>query len=165
MRGNILGVHDGRGVLIDSEHRRLEFPLAEWRSPGAPSAGQAVDFIEQDGEARAVFAVLGAPAASGALGGARSGSFVLGAVAVACLAIGFIIPFVPTVAAFVLGIIGAQTAQQEGDDAALLLSRIAWIGALVLLVVGVLALSAVIMLMGGLYGLAHFFSFGTMMDF
>ncbi len=164
MRGNILGVHDGRGILIDGDHRRLEFPVSEWRSPGAPSAGQAVDFIEQDGEARAVFAVLVAPAAS-LSGGPRSGSFVLGAVALACLVVGFIIPFVPTVAAFVLGIIGAQTAQQEGDDTALLLSRIAWIGALVLLVVGVLALSAVIVLMGGLFGLAHFFSLGTPMDF
>jgi hypothetical protein len=161
MRGTILGVHDGRGVLSDSEQRRLEFPLTEWRSPGAPYPGQAVDFIEQDGEARAVFAVPSASRPSGPLPQAQSGSFTLAAVALACLVIGFIIPFVPTVAAFVLGAIAAQSAQRDGDDNALLMARIAWIGALILLAVGVLALLAVIVLMGGVFGMTHMMSWGV----
>ena len=41
-------------------------------------------------------------------------------------------------AAFVLGVIGAGQAQSEGDETALTMSRIAWIGALVLLVIGFL---------------------------
>ena len=161
MRGVILGVHDGRGVLSDGEHRRLEFPLTEWRSAGAPAAGMAVDFVEQDGQARSVFAVpAGAQAATA--GAAPSGAYVLSAVALACLAIGFFIPFIPTVAAFVLGVIGAQSAQREGDDSALLMARIAWIGAIILIGVGVLALMAIITLFGGVFGLAHFFSLGPM---
>jgi hypothetical protein len=159
MRGTILGVHDGRGVLSDADARRLEFPISEWRSAGAPSPGQVVDFIEADGEARAIFAVPGA-ARTATPPAAQSGSFVLSAVALGCLAIGFFIPLLPTVAAFVLGIIGAQQAQREGDETALLLARIAWIGAIIMLVVGVLALTAVIALLGGLLGVATLFELG-----
>lgn len=158
MRGTILGVHDGRGILSDAEARRFEFPLIEWRSAGQPVAGQAVDFVEQGGEARAVYAVLGGAAA--ATGVTPSGSFVLGATAVACLAVGFFIPFLPTVAALVLGVIGAQHARRENDETALLLSRIAWIGALVLLAVGVLALTALLVLVGGVAGIVALMDFG-----
>lgn len=150
MRGTILGVHDGRGVLLSTgEERRYEFPMSEWRSPGTPVAGQAVDFVEANGEARSVFAV---PGVYGARPAApiqpQSGSMVLSAIAVGCLLVGFIIPVLPTVAAYVLGIIGAGQAQREGDETALLLARIAWIGALVLLGLGVLAIMAVFALLG-----------------
>ena len=144
MRGTILGVHDGRGVLLGEGERRLEFPLSEWRSVGTPAAGQIVDFVEQGGQAAAVFAVPGA----GVVGARQSSSMVLGIISVACLVLGFIIPLIPTIAAFVLGVIGAGQAQQQGDDTALLLSRIGWIGALVMLVIGVLAVLAIIALVG-----------------
>jgi hypothetical protein len=143
MRGTILGVHAGRGVLSAADERRIEFPLSEWRSPGAPVAGQIVDFVEENGEARAVYAAPGAVA-----GRPASGSMVLGAIAVGCLALGFIIPLVPTIAAFVLGVIGAGQARAEADETALLLSRIAWIGALVLLAIAALAMLAVFALIG-----------------
>ncbi|MEZ6023032.1 MAG: hypothetical protein R3C16_06395 [Hyphomonadaceae bacterium] len=142
MRGTILGVHDGRGVLIGAGEQRLEFPLSEWRSAGLPVAGQAVDYVEEGGAARAVFAV---PSAGN---DAHSGSFVMGVVAVVCLALGFIVPLVPTIAAFVLGVIGASQARAEANDTALVLSRIAWIGALVLLAIGLFALLAVALLVG-----------------
>lgn len=144
MRGTILGSHDGRGILLTADDRRLEFPLSEWRSGALPLAGQAVDFIEEGGQARAVFIV---PGGAGA-GRGHSNSFVLGAVALGCLALGFIIPLLPTIAAFVLGVVGANHAQNEGDDTALLMSRIAWIGALVLLTIGFLAILAVIAFVG-----------------
>jgi hypothetical protein len=156
MRGTILGSHDGRGVLIAADERRLDFPMSEWRSPGTPAAGQVVDFVEEGGQARAVFLVPGAAAA----GSSHSGSFVLGAVALGCLALGFIIPLVPTIAAFVLGVIGASQAQGERDETALLMSRIAWIGALVLLVIGLLAILAVIAFVGTL-GLTSMFHYGS----
>ncbi|MGE3930947.1 MAG: hypothetical protein AB7G05_12355 [Hyphomonadaceae bacterium] len=159
MRGTILGVHEGRGIVTTSDARRLEFPLTEWRSPGAPGAGQQVDFAEEGGEARAVYAVPGGGGVGSASVGAMSGSFVLGATSVACLAIGFFIPFLPTVAALVIGIIGAQNARREEDETALLLSRIGWIGAVVLLVVGMLALMAIIVLFGGVFGLAALLNF------
>jgi hypothetical protein len=143
MRGTILGVHDGRGVLLSLDDRRLEFPLSEWRSAAPPTAGQIVDFLEANGQAAGVFAVPGAAAA-----GAASGSRVLAWIAIACLVVGFIIPFLPTIAAFVLGVIGAGQAQQEHDETALLVSRIAWIGAAVLLVVGALIVIAVLGVIG-----------------
>lgn len=157
MRGTILGVQDGRGVLSSADERRVEFPLAEWRSPGTPAAGQIVDFVEEGGEARSVFAVPGA-----AVPRPASGSMVLGAIAVGCLALGFIVPLVPTIAAFVLGVIGAGQARAEGDETALLLSRIAWIGALVLLAIAMLALLAVFMLIGTVGFAALFHGIGPM---
>jgi len=156
MRGTILGSHDGRGVLLAADERRLEFPLSEWRSPATPVAGQVVDFVEEGGQARAVFLVPGAAAA----GRSHTGSFVLGAIALGCLALGFIIPLLPTIAAFVLGVIGASQAQAEHDETALLMSRIAWIGALVLLLIGFLAILAVIAFVGTL-GLSSMFHYGA----
>jgi hypothetical protein len=154
MRGTILGVHDGRGVLLGDGERRLEFPLSEWRSIGTPVAGQIVDYVEEGGQARAVFAVPGAGAAFSA---PQSNSRVLGIIGVVCLVVSFIIPLIPTIAAFVLGVIGAGQAVQERDDTALLLSRISWIGALVLLSIGILAVLAIIAFVGtlGFAGLWH----------
>lgn len=146
MRGTILGVHDGRGVLIGPSEQRLDFPLSEWRSPGMPVAGQIVDFVEENGQARGVFAAPGASAPTGSY----SNATVLGGIGCACLVLGFIIPLIPTIAAFVLGVIGAGQAKDGSDDTGLLLSRIAWIGALVLLIIGVLAVFAVFALLGTL---------------
>lgn len=143
MRGTILGVHDGRGVLLGADERRLEFSLSEWRSEGTPAAGQIVDYVEDAGQARAVFAVPGASAAR-----SYSTATVLGAIGVGCLVLGFIIPFVPTIAAFVLGVVAAAQARDERDETALLLGRIAWIGALVLLGIGLLLVLGVLALIG-----------------
>jgi hypothetical protein len=148
MRGTILGVHDGRGVLLGPNDQRIEFPLSEWRSPGMPAAGQIVDFVEEGGQARGVFAV---PGLAGV--GRQSNSLVLGWISVACLALGFLIPLIPHIAAFVLGVIGAAQARTENDDTALMLSRIGWIGSLVMMVIGFLAVLAIFVLLG-----AGFFS-------
>ncbi|HYD88144.1 MAG TPA: hypothetical protein VEA80_11755 [Vitreimonas sp.] len=156
MRGTILGVHDGRGVLLAVDDRRLDFPLSEWRSTGTPVAGQVVDFMEEGGQARGVFAV---PGGAASVSQSHSSSFVLSAVALGCLALGFIIPLVPTIAAFVLGVIGANQARAQGDETALTMARVAWIGALVLLVIGALAILAVIAFVGTI-GLASMFQLG-----
>lgn len=148
MRGTILGVHDGRGVLLTADERRFEFPLTEWRSVGTPVAGLIVDFVEEGGQARSVFAVPGATLSAGAA--PVSGTRMMGWIAVGCLLLGFIIPLLPTIAAYVLGVIGAGQARAENDDTSLVLSRIAWIGALVLFVIGVVALLAVIAIFGTL---------------
>lgn len=147
MRGTILGVHGGRGVLIGPNQERLEFPLDEWRSPGTPAPGQVVDFVEANGEAQGVFAVPGAAAAGG--GSSTSNATVMGAIGCVCLVLGFVIPFIPTVAAFVLGVIGAGQAKAAGnDDTGLVLSRISWIGALTLLIIGTLAMLAIFAFIG-----------------
>jgi hypothetical protein len=149
MRGTILGLSDGRGVLIASDERRLDFPLSEWRSAGAPVAGQIVDFVEEGGQARSVFLVPSG-ATHAAAGSSSSSAFVLSIIALGCLVLGLVVPFVPTVAALVLGLIGANQARGENNDNALIMARIAWIGATVLLLVGFLMLGALIMLFGGL---------------
>lgn len=156
MRGTILGVHDGRGFLLGVSDPRLDFPLSEWRSAGTPVAEQIVDYVEEGGQARGVFAV------PGATGARHSGSMVLGSISVGCLALGFIIPLVPTIIAFVLGVIGASRARNEQDETALLLSRIGWIGALVLFVIGIVAVAAIIALFGTLGFAAAWHDFGTM---
>lgn len=158
MRGTILGIHDGRGVLLGEADRRLEFPLTEWRSGGSPYAGQIVDYLEEGGQARAVFAVPGMGAAPSFSGGTpQSGSRVLGIIGVICLVVSFVIPLIPTIAAFVLGVIAAGQAQQERDDTSLLLGRIAWIGAVVMLGLGVLIMLSVLAFVGtlGFAGMWH----------
>jgi hypothetical protein len=157
MRGTILGIHDGRGVLLGDGERRLEFPLTEWRSGGSPYPGQIVDFIEEGGQARAVFAVPGASAQSFGVPGPSSNARVLGIIGVICLVVSFVIPLIPTIVAFVLGVIGAGQAQQDRDDTALLLSRISWIGAVVMLGLGLLIVLSIIAFVGtmGFAGLWH----------
>jgi hypothetical protein len=135
MRGVILGIEDGRGVLSADDHRRLEFPMSEWRSATPPVSGDIVDFVDEAGEARAVYRVAATVSSSPVIEG---GATMLGAISVGCLALGFIIPFVPTIAALILGLLGAGQAQLQRDDTGLLLSRIGWIGAAVMLALGVL---------------------------
>lgn len=154
MRGTILGVHDGRGVLLGEGERRLEFPLNEWRSGGQPYAGQVVDYVEEGGQARAVFAV---PGMTSTFTAPTSSARVLGIIGVVCLVVGFVVPVLPTIAAFVLGVVAAGQAQQERDDTSLLLARIAWIGAVVMLGLGVLIFLSIIAFFGtlGMAGVFH----------
>jgi hypothetical protein len=155
MRGQILGTDQARGVavLVGDGGGRLEFPLSEWRSAGAPFAGQWVDYVEADGQARQVFAVpAGAPGSAHATGASRG--VVFGGLSLACLLLGFIVPFLPTVAALVLGLVGARRSQEDGDETGLVLSRIGWIGAAVLLLFGVLLILAALLFFGGLAALA-----------
>lgn len=155
MRGTILGVHDGRGVLLGEGERRIDFPLTEWRSSGTPYAGQVVDYVDENGQARAVFAVPGMASAN--FGASQSTSRVLGIIGVICLVVSFVVPLIPTIAAFVLGVIAAGQAQQERDDTSLLLARISWIGAVVMLGLGLLIVLSIVAFVGtmGLAGLSH----------
>lgn len=156
MRGTILGIHDGRGVLLGEGERRLDFPLTEWRSGGSPYPGQIVDYLEDGGQARAVFAVPGMGSAAN-FSAPQSSSRVLGIIGVICLVVSFVVPLIPTIAAFVLGVIAAGQAQQERDDTSLLLARISWIGAVVMLGLGLLIVLSVIAFVGtlGFAGLWH----------
>jgi hypothetical protein len=160
MRGQVLGVEATRGVgvLLGADGARLEFPLAEWRSEGAPLAGQAVDYVLENGQARQVYALpagAAAPAGAGASApGARGNTgSVLGGIAIGCLALGFLIPVLPTIAALILGLIGAARARDEGDETGLVLSRIGWIGALVFLGLGVVLLLGALLFFGGMLSL------------
>ncbi|MBL8551054.1 MAG: hypothetical protein JNJ73_13795 [Hyphomonadaceae bacterium] len=156
MRGHILGLEATRGVglILGVDGARLEFPLSEWRSEGAPAAGQAVDYVLDAGQAKQVYAVPAGAAAAVAPGAPRSNTgSVLGGIAIGCLALGFLIPLVPTIAALILGLIGARRAQEDNDETGLVLSRIGWIGAVVLLGLGLILLFGALLFFGGLMSL------------
>jgi hypothetical protein len=150
MRGQILGVETTRGVgvLVGADGARLEFPLSEWRSASAPAAGQTVDFVLENGQAKQVYGLpaAAAPAPIGAAPG-RQGS-TLGGIAVGCLALGFLIPVLPVIAAFVLGLIGAQRSREEGDESGLVLSRVGWIGSIVYFALGIIITLSALLFLG-----------------
>lgn len=155
MRGQILGVEAERGLLLGPADERRGFPLSEWRSGGAPQIGQWVDFVAEGDEARSIYAIpqAAAPGAPITPGARPTSGFVLGAIGLCCLAAGLIIPVVPTLGAFIFGIIGAARAQEERDQTGLTLSRISWIGALVLMGLGIVALIILLVFFSGLAGL------------
>jgi hypothetical protein len=140
MQGQVLEVDTQKGGLIlGDDGNRYEFPVTEWRGDSPPAAGMGVDFLTSDERARQVYPVarssrlLSLPQASN--------SVLLGWIGIGCLLLGFVIPILPTIAAFILGMIGADSAKRNGDRAGLLLSRIAWVGAMVILVIGLVLLS------------------------
>lgn len=158
MQGQILDAdHTARnGTILGDDGNRYRFESGDWRPADPPVAGLRVDFVATDGAAHEIFALPVQPRPGvGAIPGTpgtpvpppvRSGpapnnSQVLGWIGIACLFIGFIIPILPTIAAFILGLIGADSAKRHRDSTGLVLSRIAWIGALALVVCGILLLT------------------------
>ena len=90
----------------------------------------------------------------------QNNSQVLGWIGVACLILGFILPIIlPTIAAMILGLIGADTAKRHNDSTGLVVSRIAWIGAVVTMALGVLlivlALAFAWPFLAALFQIAH----------
>jgi hypothetical protein len=104
------------------------------------------------------FAAAATAAAAGAAGGATSGasaagggsypasgpprrppassegsSVALGIIGILCLLLGFIVPVLPTIVALIVGLVGADSAKRHNNDNGMILSRIAWIGAVILL--------------------------------
>lgn len=152
MRGQILGVENGQGLLLGPQDERRAFPLSEWRSLGQPVAGQWVDFIAEGEGARSVYLIPAHAPSPSYSGRQTTSSFVLGAIGVGCLALGLLVPVLPTLAAFIFGVIGAGRALEEQDATGLTLSRIAWIGALVLMGLGILALIILLIFFSSLFG-------------
>lgn len=154
MRGQILSFEAGSGAgLIGGEDgNRYSFGAGEWKGLTPPQPGDSVDFVAADGTATGIFPLpaggassapagnrsAAAPPASGNPAPSRSegSSVALGIVGIACLVLGFVIPVLPTIAAFILGLVGADSAKRHGNDTGLVLSRISWIGALALLIIG-----------------------------
>jgi len=144
MQGQILqvGGADGNGLILGDDGNRYTFSLAEWKVASPPAAGMTVDYVPSGTFAREIYPVPGmgaqpSPAAPGTAPGVpQNNASMLGGIGILCLALGFIFPLVPTIAALVLGLIGADMAKRFGDHNALVLSRIAWIGAVVVLLAG-----------------------------
>jgi hypothetical protein len=116
-----------------------------------------VDFVPGDGNvAREIFPLPGSAGAAGPTMAIpvmamppqalpprppTNNSQLLGWIGIACLILGFVLPIIlPTIAAFILGLIGADSAKRHNDSTGLVLSRIAWIGAVVTFGLGILLL-------------------------
>jgi hypothetical protein len=153
MQGTILQVETGRrsGIILGNDDNRYSFSEPDWKPADPPVPGLDVDFIAADGRATEIFTLPGQPAGSpswvpprpkpaSAPTSAEGSSVLLGLIGIGCLVLGFVIPLLPTIAAFVLGLIGADSAKRHNNETGLILSRVAWIGALVLTVIGVLLL-------------------------
>ena len=150
MEGQILQVEPGQrsGLILGADGNRYGFSSPDWKPSDAPATGLRVDFVATDGRATEIFALPGqanAPPAPAAMsqpaGMVNEGSSVmLGLIGIGCLLLGFVIPVLPTVVAFILGLVGADSAKRHNNNTGLILSRVAWIGALILMAIGVLLL-------------------------
>lgn len=141
MRGQILSV-DGAsrtGLVLGNDGNRYSFAGADWRGQKAPLAGNEVDFVADGGTAREIYGVSGR---RDHYGSEIDNSVTLGWLGIICLALSFIIPVLPTIGAFILGLVGAADAKRSGNGTGLALSRIAWIGALLMALVVVAFLAA-----------------------
>jgi hypothetical protein len=155
MQGQILEVSAAKsGTILGDDGNRYTFTAVDWRTADPPAAGVRVDFVPGDGgAAREIFPLPGSagtasptmaipvmqvPPQSYPPRPPQNNSQLLGWIGIGCLIVGFVLPIVlPTIAALVLGLIGADTAKKHNDGTGLVLSRIAWIGALATFAIGV----------------------------
>jgi hypothetical protein len=162
MQGQILQVDKRRraGLILGGDGRRYDFVAADWRGANPPMVGMAVDYVTADTAAREIFPI-NAMAGVGAYAAPDSdNSVVLGWLGVGCLALSFFIPILPTVGAFIFGLIGANAAKRAGNGNGLVLSRIAWIGAVLLVTAGLVLLALGLSFLGLLVG----FSFNELFN-
>jgi hypothetical protein len=147
-------MESGGGIVSGADGNRYTFGRSDWRGPTPPTAGTEVDFIAATNTASEVFPLPSratastttvAPGAAVVINPASNegSSQLLGVLGILLLLLGFIIPFVPTVAALIVGLIGASSAKRYKNESGLVLSRIAWIGAVILLVVGIVLFAMV----------------------
>jgi hypothetical protein len=154
MQGQVLEASAAKsGMILGDDGNRYTFTGVDWRTADAPAAGMRVDFVPGDGgAAREIFPLPGSGTAAPTMAipvmqvpppsypprPPQNSSQTLGWIGIACLIVGFVLPIVlPTIAALVLGLIGADTAKKHNDGTGLVLSRIAWIGALATFAIGV----------------------------
>jgi hypothetical protein len=133
MRGQVLQSDAGGGLVLGEDGNRYRFATGEWKGATPPSAGASVDFVIDGNSAREVFALF-PPGGAAPTVPDRGNSELLGALGIACLALNFVFPVLPLVLALILGLVGASSARTFRNRSGLVLSRIAWIGAVLLLV-------------------------------
>lgn len=143
MRGQVLEVTAAGGMILGEDGQRYKFMGTDWKSAVAGVDGTEVDFVAVGERATQVYSVRAVgsnwQATSRPTGGAGN-SVLLGWLGIACLVLSFVMPLLPLAGALLFGLAGASSAKVAGNETGLLLSRIAWIGALVLIGIGVVAL-------------------------
>lgn len=165
MRGQVAETRAAGGHILGEDGQRYEFMGTDWRSVGGFEDGMEVEFVPVGERATQVFAARpandhwapGTRQAGGDRGRASrppgdrwegavrptggDSSVLLGWLGIACLALAFVVPVLPLAGAFIFGLAGASAAKARGNDSGLLLSRIAWIGALAMTVIGVVLIA------------------------
>jgi hypothetical protein len=155
MRGQILETDAaGGGTILGSDGNRYSFARSDWKGPTAPAAGNGCDFIAGSGTAQEIFPLPGRASASSyasaqataapAVRRDEGSSQLLGILGILCLVLAFIVPVLPAIGGLILGLIGADSAKRHRNDAGLTLSRIAWIGSLIVLALAVIVILALI---------------------
>ena len=151
MRGQVLETAAAGGLILGEDGQRYKFMGTDWKSAGGGAVGTAVDFVAVGERATQVYALspANAPGVGVGSGGweaaARPGSgdgnsVLLGWLGIGCLVLAFMVPVLPVIGAFVLGLAGASNAKVHGNAAGLTLSRIAWIGAVAMTAIVVVLL-------------------------
>jgi len=160
MQGQILQLDDRQrtGLILGEDGKRYDFTAAEWRGSTPPLVGSTADFIAEGDKAREIFPLnrthASASSTSTAYAAQADNSVVLGGLGVACLVLSFMIPVLPLIGAFILGLIGAGAAKQTGNSNGLLLSRIAWIGSVVLVLAVVVMIALGLSFLGLVAGIS-----------
>jgi hypothetical protein len=145
MRGQILEVGTtGGGVILGTDGNRYTFGRSDWRVSEEPQRGAEVDFIAGTGIATEIFpipprasATTTFTATTASPQAAQGSSQILGIIGILFLVLAFIVPVLPAFISLVFGLIGAGSAKRYGNETGLVLSRIAWIGSVVVLVLAV----------------------------
>lgn len=119
------------------------FPLPGRTASAASSAASSASYASSSSAAASTAApVQRPPVRNPGIQPNEGSSVLLGVLGILCIVLAFIIPFLPLIGGLVLGLVGADSAKRYKNANGLVLSRIAWIGSLVLFLVGVLTILA-----------------------
>lgn len=138
MQGQVLSFDAvaGGGIILGDDGRRYNFAAEAWKGSHPPQAFQRVDYLAAATEAREV-CPLNDPHLIAVQVPPANASRLLGWLGVGALILGFVVPLVPMIAALILGLIAADIGKRHGDRTGVLLGRIAWVGAVVILALAV----------------------------
>jgi hypothetical protein len=149
MRGQILEVGTtGGGTILGTDGNRYTFGRSDWRVSEAPTRGAEVDFIAGTGVATEIFPIPPRAAAAPTYSATsteplvqQGSSQLLGIIGILFLVLAFIVPVLPAFISLVFGLIGAASAKRYRNETGLVLSRIAWIGSVIVLVLAVVTIA------------------------
>lgn len=168
MRGTILGYDPvvAEGVITSTEGQRIKFARGEWKSPGEPAAGRAVDFDVDGDRAVSIFIVPGTgnPLNIDGQDPAKQAT-IYGAISLVCAIVSFVLGplgIVTLVLAVVFGIKGKNIGADLPDKTGFYLAVAGLILSAIALVLVLLALSACVGMVGLFSSLGSLGSLGSL---
>lgn len=153
MRGQVLNAGNGsdEGLILGDDGMRYAFARAEWKAVELPASGARVDYLGAEGVARDIYplSAIGVAPPATVMAVYPNNSNVLGGFGIICLCVGLFVPVLVPLIGLVLGLMGAGTAKRYSDSSGLALSRVAWIGNLVLLILQTIGFLLLITIFSG----------------